>query len=210
MEPCDDQKGPSVGRQQVNSLVGKTPIVTACIEGVPIRCLVDTGSVVSTVSKDFFDKHLQPKLGNPQSAAAWLHLRAANGLEMPYEGYLNADVEVGRHKLSSRGVLVTTCVPDGADGLLGTNVLQDLPEFSHLFTRTKDGSDEVSDPIGFVKVASQRKILVPAGTTVDVPARGTNVGEGMVERLAQPIAGNLWVCRTLVNTTGPFFVKVVN
>ena len=210
MEPCDNRKGPVLGRQQVNSMVGKTPMVTACIEGVPIRCLVDTGSVVSTVSKDFFDKHLQPKVGDPQSAAAWLRLRAANGLDMPYEGYLSADVVVGGHKLPSRGVLVTTCVPDGADGLLGTNVLQDLPEFSHLFSGTKGDLDEENDCIGFVKVASQRKILVPAGSTVDVPARGTNVGEGMVERLAQPIAGNLWVCRTLVNTTGPFYVKVVN
>ena len=118
-------------------MVGKTPFVSAVIAGVPVKFLVDTGSMVSIISREFFEKNLKPLVGAPESPVSWLQLKAANGLEMPYDGYVTLDVQVLGHKLPSRGILITRDSPSAADGLLGGNVLEGLPEFQHFFDKSE-------------------------------------------------------------------------
>lgn len=97
-----------------------------------VTCLVDTGSMVSTITETYFNKHFQA-LGQDQlHSCGWLQLKAANGLDIPYRGYLELDVEVLGKVLPSIGILVVQDPPDlgtrekkdPVSGLVGMNVLR--------------------------------------------------------------------------------------
>lgn len=111
--------------------VGKYPIVTVQMGGVEISCLLDTGSVVTTVMESFFVKHFQQLGADTLKKCSWLQLKAANGLEIPYVGYFETDLTVLGQILLGQGILV---VKDPVDtlfhqrkeltpGLLGMNVI---------------------------------------------------------------------------------------
>lgn len=65
-------------------LVASCPHIEVDMAGVKVPCLVDTGSMVSTVSESFFRKHFEPWGEERLTACHWLQLRAANGLAIPY------------------------------------------------------------------------------------------------------------------------------
>ncbi|XP_077941726.1 uncharacterized protein LOC144385357 isoform X2 [Gasterosteus aculeatus] len=96
--------------------------------GVKVPCLIDTGSMVSTVTESFFQKHFEPWGQERLKACSWLQLRAANGLSIPYLGYLELDVELCGKLVSLRGILVVKDPPGNASlqapGVLGMNVIQ--------------------------------------------------------------------------------------
>lgn len=110
----------------VRRLVGRCPALTMDIAGVSVPFVLDTGSMVTTLSHSFFMEHLQPRLG-PVRPCRWLRLRAANGLAIPYAGYVEADVVVAGRRLPQMGLLVTK-PQDGGEatvpGLLGMNIIQ--------------------------------------------------------------------------------------
>ena len=111
-------------------MIGGTPTIQARLGGVDVLCMVDSGSMVSFVTEDFYKKKLQPTCGYMRKDGQMLTLRAANGLEIPYLGYLELTVEVDGVKVPSCGVLVlkdtpaTTKQRRDIPGLLGTNVLR--------------------------------------------------------------------------------------
>lgn len=65
-------------------LIGKCPVVEAQIGGVAVPCLLDTGSMVTTITQRFFEQKLQPSLQLNLQPCKWLTLKAANGLDIPY------------------------------------------------------------------------------------------------------------------------------
>lgn len=77
------------------SVVGGTPTTKAKMAGMEVECLVDTGSMVTLVSESFYNQNLKSKCGRVRSCGKMLALRGANGLEIPYLGYLELDVVVG-------------------------------------------------------------------------------------------------------------------
>ncbi|KAL7878193.1 hypothetical protein SRHO_G00048360 [Serrasalmus rhombeus] len=114
------------GRPHDNSR-GQCPKVAVRLGGVVVDCLLDTGSMVSTITESFFQQHLQGKL----RSCRWLQLRAANGLEIPYVGYVELLVEVLGKLFPDRGWLVVKDPPGSAGsvavpGVLGMNVIHGL------------------------------------------------------------------------------------
>ena len=96
-----------------------------------VPCLLDSGSEVSTITEEFFKTHFKSKGQELLSTSGWLKLTAANGLEIPYLGYFELDIEAFGLNVPRRGILV---VKDSANdvmrarkrdvpGLLGMNVL---------------------------------------------------------------------------------------
>ena len=82
--------------------------------------------MVTTLSSQFFHQFLAPKVGPPQPCT-WLRLRAANGLAIPYEGYIELDVTITGHVLPRMGILITSpegTSDSGVPGLLGMNIIQ--------------------------------------------------------------------------------------
>ena len=82
--------------------------------------------MVTTLTHSFFLEHLQSRVG-PIRPCHWLRLQAANGLAIPYVGYVEADVEVAGRRLPRMGFLVTEPQGGGEQtvpGLLGMNIIQ--------------------------------------------------------------------------------------
>lgn len=106
-------------------LIASSPQVVIKLAGVNVKCILDTGSMVSTISESFFRQNFQDKL----KSCHWLELRAANGLEIPYLGYLEPDVEVLGCLIPRRGVLVVKdppaqVTPPEVPGILGMNIIK--------------------------------------------------------------------------------------
>lgn len=91
-----------------------------------VECIFDTGSMVSTITESFYNKSL---CDIPIVQECHLKLRAANGLEIPYVGYIEADVYVQpvNLRLEKRGILIVKDT-QGREipGLLGMNYHQGM------------------------------------------------------------------------------------
>ena len=201
-------------------MVGGTPTVQAKLGGVDVLCVVDTGSMVSFVTEEFYKKKLQPTCGHVQEDGQMLTLRAANGLEIPYLGYLNLTIEVDGVKVPSCGVLVLKDTPTttkqrrDVPGLLGTNVLAQIPQFGALLQQRPNAEPRTSGESnsGFVRVAGMYPILVPSNSVASVAVTGPACGpNALVEPLSVPVPGNIQVANTLVDASKTcFLIQVVN
>ena len=107
--------GAATGSQAVSRNLDASGLISSCphldveMGGVKVPCLVDTGSMVSTISESFFRQHLEPWGQERLRSCHWLELRAANGLTIPYLGYLELDVQL----MPQCGVLVVRDPPGG-------------------------------------------------------------------------------------------------
>lgn len=98
----------------------------------------------------FFEKHLKQKNEEQLRTCNWLQLTIANGLDIPYLGYLELDVEVLGRVLPQMGILVVKDPPDphiqrrknAVPGLLGMNTIRSC--FNALFH--EHGDHLFSDP----------------------------------------------------------------
>ena len=207
------------------------------IEGVPVSCLLDSGSEVSTITEEFFNTHFKPKGLELLSTSGWLKLTAANGLEIPYLGYFELDIEAFGLNVPRRGILV---VKDSANdamrarkrdvpGLLGMNVLCEMGQVLAKFEGTEFLSkvDPVwSQPIqaakrrantsvrGIVRVAGKRAVRIPASSVTTIPATGWGGQVKCEMAMVEPVVGqhlsHLVVLNTFVRPSFPFSVRVAN
>ena len=170
--------------------------------------MVGSGSVVSFVTEEFYKKKLQPTCRRVRQDGRMLTLRAANGLEIPYLGYLEQDVEVDGVKVPRCGVLVLKDTPATAKqgrevpGLLGTNVLAQIPKFGGLLQHRTNPEPRTSGlcTSGFVRVAGNYPVLVPPNSVACVAVTGPACGtSALVEPFSVPVPGNIQVENTLVN-----------
>ena len=196
-------------------LVGHAPTLEVKMAGVPVLCLVDTGSQVTTVTESFFKEHLKTLATDVMDPHRWLTVRAANGIEVPYTGYVELDMEVCGMKIPQRGVLIvkdtTELAGKKVNGLLGTNVLMQVPVLKDMLNGMSTGTCVATeDSVSFARVAGNCPILVPANSYMDVRARGRySKGAKIVEPLVTPLPGNLLVVNTLIQGSY-FYVRVVN
>ncbi|KAL2098386.1 hypothetical protein ACEWY4_007593 [Coilia grayii] len=83
--------------------------------------------MVSTITESFFTSHFESWGSDRLRSCHWLQLRAANGLAIPYIGYLELDVELCGKSIPQCGVLVVRDLPGGvgpqAPGVIGMNIL---------------------------------------------------------------------------------------
>ena len=160
------------------------------------------------VSESLFKTHLEPVMGTSQHDMGWLRLTAANGLGIPYTGIADLDVEVGGVLVKNRGVVITRQAPTTVDGqevhgLLGSNILQHVPEYKQLL-----GDSHYT---GFARLTGRDSVLVPAYSECTLAVTGPSFGQdALFEPLASPLPGNLLAKRGLVDTKGPMFVQVMN
>ena len=201
-------------------LVGGTPTVQAKLGGIDVLCVLDSGSMVSFITEDFYKRNLKPTCGRVRKDGQMLTLRAANGLEIPYLGYLELTIEVDGVKVPRCGVLVLKDTPATnnqrkiAPGLLGTNVLAQIPQFGALLRQQPNAESRTSgNPVsGFVRVAGTYPVLVPSNSVASVAVTGPACGpSALVEPLNVPVPGNLQVAHTLVDASKTcFLIQVAN
>ena len=151
-------------------LVGNSPATTAKLAGVEIECLVDTGSMVSLVTETFYKDKLKEVCGGVQGSGKMLNLCGANGLQIPYLGYLELDVVVG-------GVMIPRCgvlgLKDTAaivkqrrrqPGVLGMNVLARIPKWAEVLKGSANTLSEGSQKPGrqrLVRIAGKKAVWIP-------------------------------------------------
>lgn len=163
-----------------------------------VPCLVDTGSMVSTITESFFQQHFEARGQEKLRSCHWLQLRAANGLPIPYLGYLELGVELCGRFLPSCGLLVVEDPPPAdasppVPGVLGMNILRkcyrtlfgqhgfalfDLPMVTDApacVVRALQRCHQVSEApqsaaFSQVKVRGQRVVRIPSGTMQVVSA----------------------------------------
>ena len=208
------------------------------IGGIPVNSLLDTGSEVTTITEEFFNLHYKPKGQTLLSTRNWLTLTAANGLEIPYAGYVEMDIEVNGLVLEQRGILVVKSPTSQLSkerkreipGLIGMNVLAPL---SNILKSKADSRESVdlgaawnqvlqtsyiqsnSSVRGTARVAGKKAVLIPANSVSSVMVTGwsgRSDSKDMV--LVEPIKNSsdtrVSVINTLVKPSGMFAVRVAN
>ncbi len=105
-------------------------VVTFC--DVPVRCLLDPGSQVTTVSERFFRNVLEPRGFKLQDIPKPFTLVSANGAAIPYIGCFETDMCAANQAIEARVVLVirvehstlSSAGRGNVQGILGMNVLR--------------------------------------------------------------------------------------
>ena len=161
-----------------------------------MSALVDTGSEVTTITENFFNKHFSQQ--GLLSTNTWLTLTAANGLDIPYVGYFEADVECCGKLIEKRGMLVVQDPPNASSqrrkaavpGLLGMNVIgkcQDILKqnfgscyIEQMTTEWRDVfqalTHSAASVAGLAKIAGRSGVRVPAGSVSTVQAGAEDQG----------------------------------
>lgn len=175
---------------QRDGAVGECLVIDIKINGVEASCLLDTGSEVTTVTESYFKEHFEGS-ESALTDANWVRLTAANGLDIPVLGCLQADIQCMGKVFTDKCVFVLRDDPDEAcrlsvSGIVGMNVLGDLPEVfggaagvrrmrRHSQQKGEaqlrriladiDRREQFIGPdgkIGFVKVAGRGPVTIPA------------------------------------------------
>ena len=117
-----------------NSLIGPRCESNIDIFGRRCKCLLDTGSQVSTVSDTYFSKYLQ-RHAELKDIGDLISIEVAGGHKLPYQGYVEVSVRLPRFVIGSRReiqvlLLVVEETPFNKEVpvLLGTNVLRHFYE----------------------------------------------------------------------------------
>ena len=97
--------------------------------GTVVKCSLDTGAQVSTVSEAFYKKHLSTI--DLSDTTRILKLSAANKLQIPYLGYIEVDLKIKDCVFTHVGMLVerVNIAGDPIQVVLGCNVLQSVRTF---------------------------------------------------------------------------------
>lgn len=104
------------------------------IAGVKTRCLVDTGSEVTTITESHFKKYLKDK-DLTMHSTRFVRLTAVNGLAIPVAGCLEADIEYMGQTLPGKCIFILkdkaskgSHMGEEVPGILGMNIISELKE----------------------------------------------------------------------------------
>ena len=125
--------------------VHKSPSVSVKVCGSNLNFLVDTGSMVTTLTESAYHTYIEPYLN--LDSIEWFKLNAVNNVEVPCLGYLEADVTcMGDIVIPKVGIIVLkdSCKNSNQDvpGILGCNFFNAAVE--HL--SSEYGTDFLSNP----------------------------------------------------------------
>ena len=212
--------------------MGDCPHVEINIGNVTIKCLLDTGSMVSTVPESFYNEHLK---NIPIIEECHLNLHAANGLEIPYVGYIEADVVVHHVNvcLKKRGILIVKDAPGRQmPGILGMNIIKECKELVIQACGTSQPKELRSNVVmqnwvrafkntvptvkGFARLAGHEAACIPANSVSIVNVKGPHTrlkSDGLSHVCIEPFAKTekLILLNTVAkNDAGIFPVPVVN
>ena len=158
--------------------------------------------MVSTITENFYQKFIKPR-GTTLHENCVIDLKAANGLSIPYIGYVELDVKCAGKLLKQRGFLIVKDPTDDSTrkrkeavpGIIAMNIIgmckdiftcSDLSEYGFLSEMFK-GIDarERKSIHGFARYKGTAPIHIPARTVVVIPCTGPQVdGDVLIEPLS--------------------------
>ncbi|KAL6489612.1 hypothetical protein MHYP_G00033530 [Metynnis hypsauchen] len=228
-----DSSKPEITREQIiERAIGKCPIVDLKLSGIPAHCLLDTGSQVSTITDKFFKEHIGDS-ENMLATTSWLKIAAANGLGIPYQGYVELEVETMGLKIPNCGFLVLKPSANSVvseECIIGMNVICRCRQLvAAEFDSVLGGSLDSGWRTAFqqiqvccierkvaARVAGRDKVRIPAASVSTVLVRGHTKTSGtfsqiIIEPVTTPQPPGLAVIPTLGTNTSHFHpLQVVN
>ncbi len=75
----------------MDKIVGTCPTISLLMNNVPLTCLVDTGSQVTTVTESFYNQFISQFPGLIE-VSSFIRLNASNGLDIPLSGLLQVSI----------------------------------------------------------------------------------------------------------------------
>ena len=167
--------------------VAACPEVEVLFQGIPINCLIDTGSQVTTITESFFRRL---SYCNLLDVGNWIRVTGANDLAVPCLGYIEVEIRISGILVPQVGVLVVKdpVDPQGLErkqkipGLLGSNFFSALKKcmaqqtcavnidekISQMLSLYEMSVDSNDHGTSFVKVAGSLRVKVPASSMVVV------------------------------------------
>lgn len=95
--------GSVVDSQAISSLVGSCPTLNVKMRTVDVLCLLDTGSMVTTLTESYFNCYFSDLSKGGLHDCAWLVFKAANGMGIPCVGYVELDVSLFGDRVREQG-----------------------------------------------------------------------------------------------------------
>lgn len=155
-----------VTQQSSEHLVAGCPTIRAEFEGVPVDCLVDTGSQVTTMPESFFYRYFQA-LAKPERETL-VRVTAANQQQIPVTGVVWMNVRLCGQEVGRKGILlVPETFKEDVPVIMGMNILRELDQI--MFTKRGPGYWKQATPHKPTQKAFQRLIRF-CGTQKSVPA----------------------------------------
>ncbi len=211
--------------------VGQCPEVEISIGGKSVKCLLDTGSNVSTLADSFFREHLHGEDRDMHSTSKWLRITAANKLPLPYLGYVELDIQVMGVTIPGCGFLIVRDQKDEEPDhsppcILGMNIAQRckqliLAEFDSALAGALDSDwrdafsmvhgEALTGANSTVRIAGRYRTRVPAASVATVQARASKKlpmtkGVIMLEPGAMALPGGLVLVPTVVSADRRVFL----
>ncbi|GFN89078.1 Pol polyprotein [Plakobranchus ocellatus] len=197
--------------------VGECPVVQFDLLGVRLKAVVDTGSQVSNVTESYYLQHVEPR-GRKMKRDLRPRLTAANGVELPYTGYLVATITIAKQVILERVFLVIKDPPRGTKRhcLLGMKVLKEITGWEGLWRA--QGPDLVAQKLAvggqggkYARLAED--VSVPALSVTTGSATGFNpafVGDLAVEPMEYPTKTIMAVPCVTEARNGRFSMSLLN
>ncbi|CAL9691459.1 unnamed protein product [Knipowitschia caucasica] len=222
----------------LRNAVGKCPMVNIEIGGVPLQCVIDSGSNVSTLSENFFRNRLDGEDEDIICTSKWLRITAANKLPLPYLGYVELDIQVMGITITECGFLIIkedkteTSEPDlSPPGIIGMNIAKRcreliLTEFETVLGGELDSEwreavhkvqeAELVEKAAMARITTKNNCHLPALSVSTVYVRGPkrdsdNTSSLVLEPGNLSLPGGVIVMPTVVSANSPVFpVQVIN
>ena len=184
-------------RVNLDKIIGECPTVDVLMNGVPLKCLVDTGSQVSTITESFYNS-FSSQFQELTDVSQYIRLNASNGLDIPLSGLLRIPITLDNHvydDVHTRILIVKDSInpkmrarKEHVPGLIGCNVLHLLKQAMlnnelipsanmneiiesynlHLTQQVlMDQMEQKSNILAFVK-SSGKDVIIPANTMTEI------------------------------------------
>ena len=182
----------------LDKAIGACPEARVRVGTKDVRCLLDTGAQVSTLTESFYNQHFER--GNRMvDISSYLDLSAANGLAIPFVGYVELNLTVLGNSFPAMGFLIVkdpigTPLEDRkkkVPGVIGSNIFRHMSEalkkkygreyLKTLASRDRSGEwapvlalyEEVCPVVHkrqYVRVPGDKPVLIPARTKLVLQA----------------------------------------
>ncbi|MCG8044577.1 MAG: RNase H-like domain-containing protein [Candidatus Thiodiazotropha endolucinida] len=198
--------------------------------GVNTRGLIDTGSMISSVSQSFYES-LSPKPSLHDISDFGLSVTTANGSKIPYIGYIEADIKIPHFGALSDKipmlVVSDTSYNSKVPSLIGTNIINRCRNSKNTSSPVLEESvpeewqlafDNICDDNIPVKTTNNFGIRLAPGEIKTVHGIARNVGHfntAVTEHTDTSLSGDLTICPRVVElkhsgTTNRIPVRVCN
>jgi len=182
----------------LSKAIGVCPEAIVKLNGIDVRCLLDTGAQVSTITESFYRNHAST-LGGFVDITDILRISAANGGDIPYIGYVECNLKALGCTFEEMGFLIVKDPDDdtmkqrkhNVPGVLGSNIfrsmrdvctkVKNLPEnWGQILVLYEEinASDCTYD--SHIRIPSNQTVIIPAGSIKVVEAQTKPAPKGKV------------------------------